>query len=64
MSQLNQIRSHLDRGRTLTPLEALTLFGCMRLAARAAELREQGYPVETTMVKRNGKRVAMYWRSK
>ncbi|MEY2735277.1 MAG: Helix-turn-helix domain, partial [Pseudomonadota bacterium] len=33
MSQTQQILEALARGRTLTPLEALSEFGCLRLAA-------------------------------
>ena len=60
MSQKARIISHLKRG-PLTPLQALKLYGCMRLAARVAELRESGFPIQTQIVEQDGKRFAKYW---
>lgn len=54
MSQTLGILDHLQRGHSLTPLEAVDLFGCMRLAARVRDLRRAGYPVESEMVKDSG----------
>jgi hypothetical protein len=45
-SQNNRIISHLSKGRTLNPQQALKKFGCMRLAARVNELRVD-YPINT-----------------
>lgn len=63
-SQTALILEYLKQHHSLTPLEALDLFGCLRLGARIAELRAQGYEIETEMVtvKRNGtvKRFACY----
>ena len=59
MSQKLQILSHLKR-RPITALQALRDFGCLRLAARVQELRDQGHKISTTMVHRAGKRVAQY----
>jgi hypothetical protein len=60
-SQRERICRHLDAGGSLTPLEALRMFGCMRLGARVYDLQRQGYPVVTEMVRlANGKRVARY----
>jgi hypothetical protein len=64
-TQVRQIRQALDDGRKLTPLDAQRDFGCMRLAARIADLKAAGYPVERRMVDTyEGKRVAMYWKGK
>lgn len=60
MSQCAQILSHLKRGRTLTPMQALSFWGCMRLAARIDELRSRGHDIHTEIVKKGGKRYAMY----
>lgn len=60
MSQLNQIRARLDKGHAITPMDALALFGCFRLAARINDLKNQGYPVNVTMVERDGKTFARY----
>lgn len=60
MSQTQTILDHLERRKTITPIEALTEHGCLRLAARINELRADGHRIETEMVKRNGKRWARY----
>ena len=60
-SQNALIKGWLLNGHSLTQLEALTQFGCFRLAARIANLRDKGFNVETDMVTlENGKRVARY----
>lgn len=60
-SQNNRIAEHLHKGLTITSLEALKLFGCMRLASRIHDLRVRG---ENIIVERinlpNGKSVAQY----
>jgi hypothetical protein len=61
---LNLLRSAGKDG--VTPMQAMHEVGTMRLAARVAELREEGYII-TTMDQRtaNGKHVARYvlrWR--
>ena len=38
-SQHARVREHLLSGQSLTPLEALHLYGCMRLAAIELRLR-------------------------
>lgn len=54
----------LDMLRTyqggITALDALREAGCFRLAARIADLRAAGYPIESRMVTVNGKRIARY----
>lgn len=60
-SQCARILDYLKKGLTLTSLEALRLFGCMRLASRIHDLRDRGNNiiVERTTTK-SGKRVAQY----
>lgn len=61
MSQTTQILAALKRGRTLTPLDALSEFGCFRLGARIYDLRQQGYDIESHNIKSaNGKHFAGY----
>lgn len=60
MSQLSDIRDYLATGASLTPLEALTEFGCMRLGARIYDLRREGVAIVTEMVEKAGKRYASY----
>ena len=46
-SQNAQILAWLESGRTLTTLQALELFGCIRLGARISELRSRGHNIKT-----------------
>ena len=61
MSQQAQILSHLKKGKRITSLEAVPLFGCMRLAARIHDLRGKGYRIGGVSVKRNNKWVEQYY---
>lgn len=61
MTQLEKIKQHLLKGNSLTPLEALGVFGCFRLAARIEELRKQGMTIDTEVRKdAAGKKYARY----
>ena len=61
MSQTDVIRRHLELGRAITALEALQQYGCFRLAARIAELREAGVAIRVDRVEvGDGKHVAQY----
>ena len=60
-SQNKLILEHLRMRGTITPLEALHFYGCMRLASRINVLRNQGQEIETNMIKdKGGKRYAQY----
>lgn len=48
-SQNELILAHLKK-HTITPIQALELFGCLRLSGRIKNLRDQGYNIVTTMV--------------
>ena len=56
MTQRDLIARHLTRFDSITPLEALTRYGVMRLAARIAELREDGMSIVTDTRVENGRR--------
>lgn len=61
MTQADQILLHLQSGQTITPIEALELFRCFRLAARIADLKALGHNILTEMVESpEGKRYARY----
>lgn len=49
-SQLTKIRKHLQSGKSITPLQALNAYGCLRLAARISELREEGMNIKSKMI--------------
>lgn len=61
VSQSNAILAYMQKGNTITGIEALNLFGCFRLPARIADLKKVGYKIKSEMIKlTNGKRVAQY----
>ncbi len=60
MSQVTQIQKCLDKGWTITQMDAIRMFGCYRLAARVKDLRNKGYPVTTQIIQFNGKKFAQY----
>lgn len=63
-SQNARIYAHLMDGKRLTSLEALRLFGCMRLASRISDIRRD-HPELTIKVDRietaTKKKVAQYY---
>ena len=61
-TQSNQILEYMRQGNSITPLEALNLFGCMRLDARIYALSQAGHVIHREMVhdKRTGKKYASY----
>ena len=65
-SQTKQILNHLKRGRSITRLQALLLFGCMELPKRICEVRDwYGVTAKREFIKvKSGKRVMKYWLDK
>jgi hypothetical protein len=60
-SQCTKILNHLQRGKTINPLQALDQYGCLRLGARIYDLKKRGHSIDSRMVKsRNGKKYAEY----
>lgn len=57
--QISLIRSALNNGRHITPLDALNEFGCFRLAAVIFNLKKE-FPIKTEIINENGKRYASY----
>lgn len=62
-SQKERILEHLLSGKSISPLEALNLFGSLRLGARIADIRKEGYIVYREMITdpKTGKRYAQYY---
>ena len=60
MSQTQRILRHLKKGRSISPLQALRMYGSLRLGARIYDLRREGHRIERQMVRRNGKHWARY----
>lgn len=61
-SQNARIAKYLQEGNSITPLDALNLFGCLRLGARIADIKERyGLNIISDRVTTpTGKRVASY----
>ena len=59
-----QIREYLMRGGTLTQIDAISKFGCFRLAARIYDIRKAGLEIHKIMVKTDRRRMfAKYYLS-
>lgn len=60
MTQNERILNHLRECGSITPLDALKEYGCMRLGARIYDLKRAGYQIESRIESRknrNGERV-------
>lgn len=61
-SQNKEILAWLKAGNTITALQALRKFGCLRLSARIFNLKDQGHEIDGRMITLdNGKRVKEYY---
>lgn len=60
-TQSENILAHLESGIPLTPIDALNLYGCFRLASRVHDLRKDGYDIHMKPVTANGKTFASYY---
>mgnify|MGYP003394471817 FL=1 len=60
MSQCDKIMEYLLMGHSITPLEALSVAGSLRLSERIRELEAEGVPITHTMVQVGKKRVCSY----
>lgn len=59
-TQNEKIKAYLTKGKSITPLDALTKFGCLRLSARIKNLRDEGLNIATKYVTVKGKTFASY----
>ena len=59
-SQTSLIKQHLEDGHSITPIDALNLFGCFRLSARIHDIKQQGLDIITKKITSNGKTFASY----
>lgn len=60
-SQNKMIFTHLvHHNEGIAPMDALNLYGCMRLSARIADLRHEGYAITSERETRNGKTYCRY----
>lgn len=59
-TQSNRILTHLQMFGYITPLIALDLYGCFRLAAVILRLRKAGYIIETEIIHKDRTQFAKY----
>ena len=55
MTVTDMILEYLEENGSITPLQALREFGCLRLSAAIFKLRERGYIIHTTYVTKKNK---------
>lgn len=61
-TQKSLIKEYLLSGKHLTPLDALDLFNCMRLAAVVHTLKKEGFDIQTEIITTaTGKKIADYY---
>ncbi len=51
MTQCERILQYIKETGSITQMEALREFGCMRLASRMCDIKKKGYAVTKTMEK-------------
>lgn len=61
MTQTQLIRKHLESGKSISPLEALNLYSCMRLASRINDLKNDGMIIQSVMITQGKKKFAKYF---
>ena len=61
IAQTKKILEWLKAGHSITPLEALQKFGCMRLSGRIYDIRHMGYNIITDYERSENARYARYW---
>jgi hypothetical protein len=49
LTQCERIMRYIEETGSITQIDALREFGCMRLASRISDLKRQGVPVKRTM---------------
>jgi hypothetical protein len=64
-SHKQRILAWMKRGRTITFLQALNMFGCANMKGRAFDIKKDGHPIDKKWVTTDsGKRVASYYLKK
>jgi hypothetical protein len=59
-TQKEQIKKHLLSRKSITPIQALNKFGCLRLAAVIYKLKEEGLKIITEIEYNKKKQFAKY----
>lgn len=50
MTQCEKVLRHLRELGTITPMDAIREYGCLRLGARICDLRRDGYPIKSRII--------------
>ena len=62
MTQQKKILDHLQHKGSITPIQALTLYGSFRLGSIIHRLRQEGFDIRTDLVEnQNGNPYAKYY---
>jgi hypothetical protein len=63
MTQNQRIKEYLKQGKSLTSLDALSMFNCFRLSARIKDLEYEGMKIKREMIitQYSKKKVAKYY---
>ena len=59
-SQSAKVLSRLQKGHSITPIQAIRWWGCMRLARVINDLRNAGHEIETELVGKGQGKYARY----
>ena len=59
-SQREKVKRHLEKEGSITPLEALYDYGCMRLSGRIYDLKKEEIKIKTEHERRGEKTYARY----
>lgn len=51
MTQCERVLKYIEETGSITQMDALREFGCMRLASRMSDIKKMGYPVKMEMEK-------------
>ena len=49
ITQCERILQYIEENQSITQMDALREFGCMRLASRMSDIKKMGYPVKKEM---------------
>jgi len=61
MTQKQQILNYMRQGNSITPLAALKLFGCFRLASAIFKIKCDGVDVRSYQYRKKDKQYSVYW---
>ena len=59
-TQNEAIIKHLKAGNSITALDALRQFNCLRLAARISDIKQRGYDVQSKWIVKKNKKYKQY----